>query len=98
MTITANTPDEYIAQVNEDKREAFEKLRRTIKSNMPLGFEECINYKMIGYVIPHALYPKGYHCDPKQPLPFAALASQKNHMSLYFNAAYGDADAEAWLL
>ena len=96
MTITANTPDEYIAQVSEDKREAFEKLRRTIKSNMPLGFEECINYKMIGYVIPHALYPKGYHCDPKQPLPYVNIAAQQKFIALYHMGIYANTSLLKW--
>jgi hypothetical protein len=56
-----------------------------------------MQYGMIGYSVPHRVFPAGYHCDPKQPLPFAALASQKNYMSLYVMSVYGGGDEEKWL-
>ncbi len=98
MTIDAKTPDDYIAQLPEDRKEAVSKLRETIKKNLPDGFEECINYKMIGYMVPHSLYPDGYHCDPKLPLPFINIASQKNFVALYHMGMYANPDVLDWFV
>jgi len=97
MTSKAATVQEYLEQLPEDRRAAISKVRAVVRKNLPKGFAEQMQYGMIGYVVPHKLYPAGYHCDPKQPLPFAGLASQKNYMSLYVMTAYGDAKTEAWL-
>ena len=96
MTIKASTPDEYIAFVAEDKRDGVSKLRNVVKANIPAGFEETINYNMIGYVVPHSTYPGGYHCDPKQPLPFLNIAAQKNFIALYHMGMYADPDLLKW--
>ncbi len=96
MTIKANNVEEYIEQVSEDKREAMMELRKVIKNNIPKGFEECINYNMIGYVVPHKLYPAGYHCDPKLPLPFINLAAQKNFIALYHMGIYASPQLLEW--
>jgi Domain of unknown function (DU1801). len=98
MTIDAKTPEEYISKVPEDRKEAISKLRETVKTNLPDGFEECITYGMIGYVVPHSLYPNGYHCDPKQPLPFACVASQKNFVALYHSGIYADTKIHDWFV
>lgn len=98
MTIDAQTPDEYVAQLPDDRKAAFSTLRKTIKDNLPDGFEECINYKMIGYVVPHSLYPDGYHCDPKLPLPFINIASQKNFVALYHMGIYAKPDLLDWFV
>ena len=98
MTINAKTPDEYISKLPEERKEAFSKLRETIKTNLSTGFEECINYKMIGYVVPHSVYPKGYHCDPKLPLPFINIASQKNYVALYHSGIYANKDLYDWFV
>lgn len=90
MTIEAKTVDEYIDQLSNDRKAAVSKLRNTVKNNLPKGFEECINYKMIGFVVPHSLYPAGYHCDTKLPLPFINIASQKNFVALYHSGIYAD--------
>ena len=74
----------------------MEKLRAVILKNLPEGFEETMNYGMIGYVVPHTLYPEGYHCDPKLPLPFINLASQKNYIALYHMGVYSDPDLLKW--
>ena len=74
---TVASPVAYIEQVPDDKKIYFQKLRKTILEHLPKGFEECISYGMIGYVVPHKLYPPGYHCDPKLPLPFVSIAAQK---------------------
>jgi len=98
MTIDAQSPDDYIAQLPEDRKEAVSKLRETIKKNLPDGFEECINYKMIGYVVPHSRYPDGYHCDPKLPLPFINIASQKNFVALYHMGMYANPNLLDWFV
>ena len=71
------TVQDYINQIPENQLEVFNTIRETILQNLPDGFQECISYGMIGYVIPHSIYPNGYHCNPKLPLPFASIASQK---------------------
>lgn len=98
MTIDAKTPDEYISKLPEDRKKAVSKLRETVKSNLPKGFEECISYKMIGYVVPHKTYPDGYHCDPKLPLPFINIASQKNFVALYHSGIYADNSLYNWFV
>lgn len=89
------TVDEYLAGLTEDRRAAIEAVRKVVLSNLDADFEEGVQYGMIGYYIPHRVYPPGYHCDPKQPLPFAGLASQKNYMSLYLMCVYGAPEEEA---
>ena len=69
MQSLAKTPEEYIAELPSDRKEAISKIRKAILENLPEGFEETIGYGMLGYVVPHSLYPKGYHCNPKLPLP-----------------------------
>lgn len=96
MAVKAVTIDTYISSLPEDRQEAIQKLRQVIKKNLPKGFSEEISYGMIGYVVPHTLYPKGYHCDPKLPLPFLSLASQKNFVALYHMGLYADADLLEW--
>lgn len=90
------TPDEYVDQVADDKKEAFIKLRQSIKTHLPKGFEEVISYKMLGYVVPKSIYPDGYHCDTSLPLPFINLAAQKNFIALYHMGIYADKDLMDW--
>jgi hypothetical protein len=96
MKSTAATVEQYLAELPEDRREAIQTVRATILKNLPNGYEEGMQYGMIGYYVPHSLYPPGYHCDPKQPLPYASLASQKNHMAIYLMCVYGNAEQETW--
>ena len=96
MKIEANTPDEYVTNIPEERQAAFFKLRQTILDNIPSGFEECINYGMIGYVVPKSIYPDGYHCDSKLPLPFANLASQKKFIGFYHMGVYADPELYKW--
>jgi uncharacterized protein YdhG (YjbR/CyaY superfamily) len=96
MQIQANSPEHYIEQLPEDRQEPMNRLRATIKDNLPRGFEECISYGMIGYVVPKSLYPDGYHCDPKLPLPFINLASQKNYIALYHSCVYANEELMNW--
>ena len=96
MQSSARTVDEYLKSLPADRREAISAVRKVILANLPEGYEECMSYGMIGYVVPHRIYPKGYHCDPSLPLPFANLASQKNHMALYLMNCYVDKATEHW--
>lgn len=97
MQSKAKTVSEYLSELPADRREAVKAVREVILKNLDKDYEEVMSYGMIGYCVPHRVYPAGYHCDPRQPLPFAGLASQKNHMSLYMMSTYGDASAEDWL-
>jgi len=85
-----------MAELPEDRRAAIQAVRQVILKNLDKGFEEGMQYGGIGYYVPHKLYPAGYHCDPHQPLPFAGLASQKNHMAVYLTCLYGSAKDEEW--
>ena len=98
MQIKANNPDEYIAQIPEDRIPYFKKLRQTILDNIPKGFEEQMSYGMIGYVVPKSIYPDGYHCDTNLPLPFTNIASQKNFIALYHSGIYADKNILDWFV
>lgn len=88
MKTAGNTVEEILANVPEERAKAFNKLHQTIVSNLPQGFEAAISYGGLGYVVPHNLYPAGYHCKPVEPLPFAGLASQKNSINFYHMGIY----------
>lgn len=88
MQSKASTPAKYMAELPADRREAMTKLRDTILKNLPKGFEETMQYGMLSYVVPHSLYPPGYHCTPTDALPFISLASQKNNISFYHMGMY----------
>ena len=90
MAEPSKTVRDYLNALPADRRAAIETVRTVILANLDRDYEEGIQYGMLGYYVPHRIYPAGYHCDPKQPLPFAALASQKNYMSLYLMSVYGD--------
>ncbi|HEY1007228.1 MAG TPA: DUF1801 domain-containing protein, partial [Sphingobacteriaceae bacterium] len=96
MQKTFNTPEEYLAQVQDDRLPALRQLRDAIREKLPSGFEEVISYGMLGYVVPHTLYPKGYHCNPELPLPFMNLALQKNFVAVYHMGLYADPDLLEW--
>lgn len=98
MQYQADSPAEYINQLPEVRKESVNKLREVIKTNLPKGFEEGINYGMIGYYVPHALYPAGYHCDPKLPLPFMNIASQKNSINFYHMGIYALPELYDWFV
>jgi len=96
MQYKADTVDEYINQLPEDRKVAVTKLRAIILKNLPKGFVEQINYSMPGYVVPHSMYPGGYHCDPALPLPFMNIASQKNFVALYHMGIYANPELLNW--
>ena len=98
MTSDAKTPDEYINSLPEDRKVSIEKLRNVILKNLPKGFQEGMNYGMLGYYVPHSIYPKGYHCKPTDPLPFMGFASQKNTINFYHMGIYANKDLYDWFV
>jgi len=96
MQYQADSPEDYIAQLPKERQEVISKLRKIILENLPEGFEEQISYGMLGYVVPHSLYPNGYHCNPKLPLPFMNLASQKNFIAVYHMGIYSKKELLEW--
>jgi hypothetical protein len=98
MQTLGSTPDEIISNAPEERKEALIKLRKTILDNLPTGFKEGVNYGMIGYAVPHSIYPAGYHCDPKLPLPFMSFASQKNFIAFYHMGLYANKELLDWFV
>ena len=98
MQSAGKTVSEYITAIPEEKRVSFTKLRDSILKNLPQGFVEEMSYGMIGYVVPHSLYPDGYHCNPKLPLPFVNIASQKNFIALYHMGIYANPALMEWFI
>jgi uncharacterized protein YdhG (YjbR/CyaY superfamily) len=98
MQYDSTSPEDYISQVPEERQDTLKKLRKVIKDNLPKGFEEGMQYKMIGYYVPHSVYPDGYHCDPKTPLPFMSFASQKNSINLYHMGIYAKKELLDWFV
>ncbi len=96
MQSPAATVDEYLDSLPAERRAALQAVRQVILANLDPGFAEGMQYGMIGYYVPHVLYPPGYHCDPRQPLCYAGLASQKQYMALYLMCVYGDEGERAW--
>ena len=96
MQSKAKTVAEYIASLPSDQREVLAAVRTVILANLDGGFQEAMQYGMVGYSVPHSRFPAGYHCDPKQPLPFAALAAQKNSFSLHLMGLYMNPDELKW--
>jgi len=98
MQYSATSPEDYIKQLPEERKAPMQKLRETIISNLPEGFNEEISYGMIGYVVPKSIYPAGYHCDTKLPLPFLSIASQKNFIAFYHMGMYANPELLEWFV
>jgi uncharacterized protein YdhG (YjbR/CyaY superfamily) len=96
MTSAALSPQEYINHLPQDRKAAMAQLRAIIQQNIPEGFKEVMSYGAIGYVVPHTLYPNGYHCDPKLPMPFLSIASQKSHIAVYHMGIYARQELLQW--
>ena len=96
MQSAARTVKQYLKELPTERRSAVSAVRDVILANLPAGYQEVMQYGMIAYVVPHSLYPAGYHCKPSDPLPYAALGSQKNHMTVYFCTLYGNEETESW--
>jgi len=92
----AATVKDYLAGLPADRRDAIEAVRAVILKNLDKDFEEGMQYGMIGYYVPHRIYPAGYHCDPKQPVTYAGLASQKNHLAIYLMCVYSSTKTQEW--
>lgn len=98
MQSKAQSPNQYMTELPDDRKVPMAQLRKTILDNMPKGLEEVMSYGMLGYVVPHSIYPNGYHCDPKLPLGFLAIASQKNFIAFYSMIIYGDKTINDWFV
>lgn len=98
MQSAATTVKAYLEELPDDRRDAINRLRKEIRKNIPEGFKEEMNYGMIGYVVPHKLYPAGYHCDPALPLPFMSVASQKNFVAVYHMGVYAIPALNNWFI
>lgn len=96
MAIKPETPDQYVEELPDERKEVIQRLRTILKENLPVGYEEEISYGMIGYVVPYSIYPAGYAVKPKVPLPLINLASQKNHVALYHMAVYAVPGIAEW--
>ncbi len=98
MQYKADSPEEYIEMLPEERKLPMMELRETIRQNLPEGFAEEMSYGMIGYVVPHSRYPNGYHCDPKLPLPFMNIASQKHFIGFYHMGIYVNNELMNWFV
>ena len=98
MISSAESPKEYISQLPEERKAPMEKLRKTVLANLPAGFNDEMSYGMLGYVVPHSTFPRGYHCDPKLPLPFMSIASQKKFIALYHMGIYAKKELLDWFV
>jgi hypothetical protein len=96
MQSKAQNPEQYIAELPAERQVAISHIRAQILDNLPLGYAETMQYGMLSYVVPHSLYPAGYHCKPTDALPFISLASQKNYVSLYHMGLYTDSELTHW--
>ena len=96
MKSEAKTPEEYLNILPEERKKVISELRKVILKNLPKGFQEVMSYGMLGYVVPHSIYPSGYHCNPKLPLPFMNIASQKNFIAIYHMGMYGNEKLLKW--
>ncbi|MFN5251498.1 MAG: DUF1801 domain-containing protein [Bacteroidota bacterium] len=98
MQSKAQNPDQYLAELPEERQAAMQQIRQTLKDHLPADFEECMQYGMLGFVVPHSIYPNGYHCDHKVPLPFISVASQKNFIALYHMGIYANPELLDWFV
>ena len=98
MQYKATSADDYLSQIPKERQPAMKKLRAVIKKNLPKGFKEGVNYGMMGWSVPHSLYPAGYHCKPEDPLPFLGIASQKNFIAVYHMGVYAIPSLHKWFV
>ena len=98
MQYKANSPEDYIGQLPEERKAPMTKLHNLIKDNMPKGLESGMSYGMPAYFVPKSIYPPGYHCKPFPPLPFINIASQKNFIALYHLGLYAKKELHDWFI
>ena len=89
---------DYANSLASDRKTTITQLINVIEQNIPKGFEKVMNYGMPSFVIPHSIYPKGYHVTPDLPLPFIGIASQKNHIGFYHMGLYADSKLLDWFI
>ena len=92
------TTDAYFSELPEARKEAMERLRDSIEAKLPTGFESRMNYGMPSWVVPHAMYPAGYHVKPELPLPFLSIASQRSHIAVYHMGLYASPSLMEWFV
>ena len=98
MKSNSETVEKYLIELPEERKLPMSTLRNIIKNNIPDGFEEVMSYGMIGYVVPKSVYPNGYHCNPKLPLPYINIGSQKNFIVLHHLGIYGSTEILDWFV
>ncbi len=98
MQYKASSPEDYMRRVPKERQPVLKELRKVIRDNLPKGFEEGMQYGMIGYFVPHSIYPNGYHCKPEEPLPFMSFASQKHAVNLYHSGIYANPELYDWFV
>lgn len=98
MKTPGETVEEILKNVPKERTVFFKRLHDEIIKNLPDGFEAAISYGGLGYVVPHKIYPAGYHCKPSEPLPFAGIASQKHSINFYHMGIYSDPRLMDWFL
>lgn len=98
METNISSIEDYIATLDDSRKMVLQKLRDIANQNLPIGFQECMSYGMIGYVVPHNLYPSGYHCNPKLPLPFVTFGSLKNSVNIHHMGIYADDNLKDWFV
>ncbi|MBK8389698.1 MAG: DUF1801 domain-containing protein [Saprospiraceae bacterium] len=98
MKAQGTTVEDILKNLPEDRLQPFNKLHEEIVKNLPEGFEAAISYGGLGYVVPHAIYPAGYHCKPEEPLPFAGLSSQKASINFYHMGIYAEPKLLEWFV
>ena len=98
MKAEGKTVKEILINLPEERVVPFNKLHDVIVKNLPKGFEPGMSYGGLGYVVPHTLYPAGYHCKPSEPLPFAGIASQKDSINFYHMGIYADPQLMKWFV
>jgi uncharacterized protein YdhG (YjbR/CyaY superfamily) len=98
MQSKAIAPEQYLKELPADRKQPMTELRNTVLKNLPKGFEERMTYGMIGYVVPHEIYPAGYHCDPKLPLGMINIGSQKNFLVMHHMGLYANPELLKWFV
>ena len=98
MKVKANSISEYLENIPAERKAVMQALISTINNNLPKGFKGQLNYGMPAWVVPHSIYPDGYHCNPELPLPFVNIASQKNFIALYHMGIYANPELMEWFV
>lgn len=98
MKVAASSVEDYFENIPEERQEPMKKLWKVVSDNVPEKFEAVLSYGMPGYVVPHSVYPAGYHCNTKLPLPFMSIANQKNFVAFYHMGIYANPELLKWFV